>query len=614
MTPYNAFVGPNGVGKSAVLSALNVFFGVPTKAVPDPTRISSECYHNGNTADPIRITLRFTNIGDDERAALSDYVRVDKLIICAEAVFDEASNFGDVKQYGLRSGIPALQVFFERWKEKAKIDELKAAIYDARHSLPNFPNLPSKKDDIYQCVRAYENEHIHLHQEIRSRDNFYGFTKGVHKLRPYVTYVYIPAVKDASDEQNESKNTALGELIARLVRNDLSFDEELLSIERDVAERYGKLLTHHKGALDSVSEKLTKNMKTFCPSAASVDVRWAGSDKNFKLLSPAADVRLADGYYSGPVTHFGHGIQRSYLLSVLSLLAEVSNTGNEALLIVACEEPELYQHPPQARHLARALVSLCTGPCQVLVTTHSPYFVSGEVFESVRVVRRKAAGAEVKHLTFKTYSDIVSSAKCEKPHGDLSVLTALSQKLDSNLSEIYFSKFVVLVEGQEDIGIVTAALDREGLLDEFYTLGGNIVAANGKGDMVCPITICRGLEIPLFCIFDMDGYGKSENLNGLLLTLYDSDLSAIDDSDDYFGNFIIAWKNNIQTSISKSLPEGAWDNALNEVGKRIGPCAGKLGKNGFALILALNLLRAGEFWPEPLSLAANRIIEFARAG
>lgn len=613
MAAYNAFVGPNGVGKSAVLSALNIFFGEATKAVPDPAKIPLDCFYGRSPEKPIRITLQFEDLTKEETEALSEYVRANKLIVCCEATYDSGLGYAEVHQYGIRSGIALLKPFFEKLKERAKIDDLKESLLEASDKLPDFPDLPAKKDDIVECVRAYERAHEDLHEEIKSRDQFYGFTRGTHKLRPFLNYIYIPAVKDASEEQNEARNTALGDLISRLVRNDNNFEDQLLEIERETAERYEKLLATNKHTLAKVSERLTTSMKAFFPGVSGIDLNWSGVDgKGFKILSPTADVRILDNHYEGPVSQFGHGIQRSYLMSVLSLLAEVANDGNNALLIIGCEEPELYQHPPQARHLARVLLRLCEGSNQVLLTTHSPYFVSGEVFENVRIVRRENGRSAIKSLSYKQYGEIIASKKFEKPHEDLSVLTSLSQKLDSSLSEIYFSRFVVLVEGPEDIGLLTAALDHEKLLDEFYALGGNIVPTNGKPGMICPLTICRGLSIPAFCIFDRDGKLRNEDNNQILLNLCEADLTKFEEGQDFFGESVIAWQKNIQSSIESGLGGGIWNNALSEVGNRLGPCATKAGKNAFALNLALNLIASSDKWPIPLTRAANAIIAFAR--
>jgi len=49
------------------------------------------------------------------------------------------------------------------------------------------------------------------------------------------------------------------------------------------------------------------------------------------------------------------------------------------------------QHPPQARHLATVLQRLSAGNSQIIVSTHSPLFVSGEGFENVRSVRKNVA-------------------------------------------------------------------------------------------------------------------------------------------------------------------------------------------------------------------------------
>ncbi|MFV3517231.1 ATP-dependent nuclease, partial [Mycobacterium tuberculosis] len=94
-----------------------------------------------------------------------------------------------------------------------------------------------------------------------------------------------------------------------------------------------------------------------------------------------------DGQFEGNIARFGHGLQRSYLIALLHGLASEDDSA-QPTLILGCEEPELYQHPPQARHLASVLESLSDKNSQVIITTHSPLFVDGKGFESVRLIRR----------------------------------------------------------------------------------------------------------------------------------------------------------------------------------------------------------------------------------
>ena len=123
---------------------------------------------------------------------------------------------------------------------------------------------------------------------------------------------------------------------------------------------------------------------------AFLQLQWSqDTDKSDRVEEPFARIIAGEGDFQGKLARFGHGLQRSYLLA---LLPELSGTDDPTgpRLILGCEEPELYQHPPQARHLAAVLQKLSRGNSQVIVSTHHPVFVSGEGFENVRMVRHDA--------------------------------------------------------------------------------------------------------------------------------------------------------------------------------------------------------------------------------
>src|SRR5262249_42726981 len=70
-------------------------------------------------------------------------------------------------------------------------------------------------------------------------------------------------------------------------------------------------------------------------------------------------------------------------------------------LILAIEEPELYQHPQRCRYLLGLLGELASTPGrglgarnQILYTTHSSYFVSLDKFGSVRRVLKSTGTPE----------------------------------------------------------------------------------------------------------------------------------------------------------------------------------------------------------------------------
>ncbi len=71
------------------------------------------------------------------------------------------------------------------------------------------------KEAMYKTLREFESERPDQCVLLPSEDHFYGISKGANRLQKYVQWVFVPAVKDAAEEQSESKNGALGKLLAR---------------------------------------------------------------------------------------------------------------------------------------------------------------------------------------------------------------------------------------------------------------------------------------------------------------------------------------------------------------------------------------------------------------
>ena len=87
---YTCFVGPNGAGKSTVLGALNVFFRDKSSGFSTET-LSEDDFHNRNIAEPIDISLTFSDLNDAAKEEFVGYVRGEKLIVSAVARFDATS-------------------------------------------------------------------------------------------------------------------------------------------------------------------------------------------------------------------------------------------------------------------------------------------------------------------------------------------------------------------------------------------------------------------------------------------------------------------------------------------------------------------------------------------
>ena len=274
---------------------------------------------------------------------------------------------------------------------------------------------------------------------IPSEDQFYGFSKGANRLAKHIQWVYVPAVKDATSEQVEARNSALGRLLARTVRSKTNFDETVKALRAEMQQQYQALLDGNQHVLDDISSALQTRISEWAHPDARLRLQWKQDpDKSVRVEEPWAHILAGEGDFEGELARFGHGLQRSYLLALLQELAGTDAAGGPTL-ILACEEPELYQHPPQARHLAAVLNKLSRGNSQVIVSTHNPLFVSGEGFEDVRMVRKDAGSpcSSVSHMSFSEIAQSVAAATGEQPVKPKGALAKVHQALQPALNEMF---------------------------------------------------------------------------------------------------------------------------------------------------------------------------------
>lgn len=618
LNPYSCFVGPNGAGKSTVLAALNVFFQERASSVTDVSKLIDEDYFRKKTDTPVRITLTFNELSQDAQTELAAYVRNGELFVTAEALFDEASGYGVVRHYGQRLGMEDFRPFFDAMKAGAKAGEL-TEIYDGlRQQFADLPNARSK-DDKADAIRAYEAEHQGRCALIPSADDFYG-VNSTGKLAKYVQWVYVPAVKDASEEGQEGKNTALGKLVGRAVRARTNFDAELETLRADTLARYRDLLERNQESLTEISEALQRRLESWAHGNVRVGMEWLSDpEKSVVLQQPVAGLKTGDGDFLGNLARMGHGLQRSYLLALLQELAD-SDAEDAPTLILGVEEPELYQHPPQARHLADVFNELATGNSQILVTTHSPLFLSGDGFEHARVVRapNNQEGSEVKSLLFDDLCRRIRDARGEDQRRPIEGLVAkIHQALQPNIAEMFFARVPVLVEGLEDVSYITTELHLSGRWSEFRRLGCHLIPVNGKDKLIQPLAIAVELGLPVFTIFDADGNTvredhriKHELDNRAIITLMGEGHAPFPAADVMGAKYAI-WSTNLGDAVKADF--GDQYDRLKEGARHIYSHEGGLEKHDLFIAEWLTTAHGEGLTSPTMQRLCTAILDFARA-
>jgi putative ATP-dependent endonuclease of the OLD family len=620
---YICFIGSNGSGKSTILNALNVFFRQYKDCKTDLSKLTAEDFHHKTTKDPIKITVTFTDLSEDAKNDLSDYVRQDKLIISSVAVYDPTTEFAEVKQYGNRLGMQEFRKYFEADKNGEKVTELKMIYEDLKRKYPELPN-PGTKAVMESSLREYETNHPDDCDLIPSEDQFYGVSKGANRLAQYMQWVFISASKDVIEEGEETKNTALGQLLSRTVRSKVNFTEKIGKLKKEAQEEYQKILEAEQSVLDSISSTLQNNLESWAHPGITAQILWRqDSDKSVKVEEPWAYLKIGERGFEGHLARFGHGLQRSYMLALLQELTNVAEE-NVPTLIMGIEEPEIYQHPPQAKHLAETLYELSLKDSQILLCSHSPLFIPGDDFEAIRLVREKSnpSYSYTSKLSYKELSKKLeqSGQKALKEEG---MLAKLYPSLNPVINEMFFCNKLIITEGIEDVAYISTYLILTNNISTFRKYGCHLVPVGGKSEIIKPLAMAKLLDISVFVMFDADTnkeeiedeerrnseIGKHKKDNKSILNLMGYNNLNEWPKETIAKNDLYMWNTNL-TKVIENEMGASWNKYLEQSYSFYGNPGG-LKKNSLSIARALKLAWDDNVKSNTIINVTNSIIAFA---
>jgi putative ATP-dependent endonuclease of the OLD family len=588
---YCCFVGANGAGKSTVLAALNVFFRQYRDSKTDLSKLSVEDFHHKNVDQPIRITVTFTDLSEQASKDLADYARQHTLIVSAVARYDPGSQRAEVKQYGSRLGMTEFVEYFEAEKAGASAKDLQG-IYESLAR--NFGLPPAKvKQVMADNLRAFEGSSSKA-TPIPSEDQFYGATRGANRLAPHVQWIFVPAAKDITEEGNESKASALGQLLSRTIRTKVDFQKRLGDLRVVVGASYQEMLDAEQSVLDQLSVSIELRLKSWAHPAVTAKVLWKQDpDKSVRVEEPWAYIRIGERGFESELARFGHGMQRSCMLTLLQELASGEPGAEVPTLIMGIEEPELCQHPPQARYLAELLYDLSKCGSKIAVCSHSPLFIPGDHFDAVRVVREcgTPAASFVKSVTYEDLAKKLSDCG-DTLYKEAGMLAKLYSTLNPAINEMFFCRVLILVESVEDIAYLVSGLALYDRLSDFRKHGCHIVPVGGKSELLKPVLLASLLSIPVFVVFDadtqeqhVDKMAKHRTDNGRLFKAL-----GIDDASDWpeqnvWRSNCTAWSTEIGSVVKSEIGE-LWQECFQAACAQLSN-PGNLHKNPLAIAKTL---------------------------
>ena len=535
-----ALVGRNGSGKSSFLSALQLFY--------DPSaNVSREDFYAEDVSTAIEISVTFKKLSKEATDLFSRYVENAQLVVVRVFSDPEAGKSGTY--HGIRLQNPE----FDQVRSTQSAVE-KRRLYNSLISAAKYSTLSRANSAALVDAGMEEWEVQNQDKCVRTRDEgqFFGYRQvGRGYLDRFTKFIHVPAVRDAIDDAADRRGTSVNEIMNLVVRNALATRSEVKEFTKRTQDEYRNIMDPDKIVeLKDLAGDLTSTLQSYVPDTE-VLLHWAELT-DITVPMPQAEIRLMEDDYGSRVERTGHGLQRAFIITMLqhldaARLVEPADRGNvEEIgievqrtaqqlpnLVLAIEEPELYQHPSRQRHLASVMLNLATGSIpgvaqntQVIYSTHSPLFVGLDRFNQIRVLRKRSDPKLAVRITMLRKADMASVADeiwiADGKPGSKYTAETLKPRLQSIMTpwmnEGFFADVVVLVEGEADRAAILGFANANGI--ELDSKGISVIPCSGKAGLDRPLVIFRQLGIATYVVWDGDFEGNPKT-NLYLLRLLD---------------------------------------------------------------------------------------------
>lgn len=471
---FTCMVGANNAGKSSVLQAVVTLLN-------RPAQLPTAMFYDADAPVILRATFsgvtgdHLLRLADEHRDRIAALVRDERLTLIAKYRIEQR-----VEVTTLRS-IPSDQRFDDDAVDELFRGKRGAAVRQAlTERFPEYAELAPAQLNITEAKaflreRASELPEDQLQTVERPLPS--GAPASITALLPEP--IYIPAVKNLSDDLKTTQSTSFGRLLGLLL-DDMQPDIA------EVSEALGRLNSmlnrvleagehvdrrHHRvQALETMVEGLLRENFPRAP------VQFEIPPPELRTILNSAQIYVDDGS-KDLIENKGDGIKRSLTFALLQ--AYVQTLRDRAVapegpaikpLLFLFEEPELYLHPKSQRTLFDTL-SRISALHQVVVTTHSPIFFAPDVTASfIRVAKMDAEPKPIGRLYPVDFTRDAQRA------------TSFRLAKFENLDAAFFSDRVVLIEGESDDFFcrhISKIFDTNWC---FEKAGISIVRVSGKGN------------------------------------------------------------------------------------------------------------------------------------
>ena len=447
LSRFGCLIGRNNAGKSTVLQAVALFFS--------GTRLTKNDFFD--ESNPIRIAISFCGISQDDLGRLASEHR-EKI----EKVVTEG-NLTLVRYYGT-DGKSRLRVVSLLPKDCRFQDEAVATLLKGKRKSNDvisaveaeFPELIGKLDSSANQTKAREAiQHLADTLPVESKDITdadlpTGIDSSIANFLPEC--IYIPAVKNLSDDIKTSQTTTFGKILGILLEavepklGDVAKLFQDLHSKFNLVESSDGRVTDNR--LDEVRQIENTVQSLVRESFSDVSLEIKIPPPELRTILSSAQIMVDDGVY-GSIDSKGDGLRRAVVFAVLRAYVQLSQPGGISSAAVThrpgshvllFEEPEIYLHP-SAQHTLFDALRVFSERNHVLISTHSPTFFGPSTTDNfIRLTKCHDPSIAEKPFT----------VACRVDMDDMKEKDRFQLICFENNNAAFFFDTVVLVEGDSD--------------------------------------------------------------------------------------------------------------------------------------------------------------------
>lgn len=522
-------IGENNVGKSSVLAALNILLN-------DVKKISDEeffSYMDGELtrrgADKIVLTAEFRDLPEEAKQWVGFKGRVlqynkDDGETGLRVIYRKTFTPGTDYTVELRQQVKKVKPQFENCSTVGQY-------IDAGLDLTSVEAKISEVDrdrKITAKVKAIIEEVEELYEYNEESEEWFKNPGGIpaNVLIKLPKFLLIPAQDKAEELSGNS-----GALVSTLV--------ELFNDVRDSSDNYKQAQiflnqlaeeldpTNAQSEFGQMMTELNGVMKEVFPNTGlRALTNLTDADK---VIKPQFTISMFSNINT-PVNLQGTGMIRSAVFALLryrNLRNNRKTAGQEHRpLIIGFEEPEIYLHPNAAKQMRDTIYELAgTRNNQIVCTTHSPYMIDLskkplQILNSLSRENDEYIGGngqiKIEKLRCNAFN---ASEEFLKLQNDDKTYVKMLLKLDDHISRVFFSKHVLVVEGDTEDIVLRETLSRmPEVVRKDIECNWQIIKARGKATIIALVKYLRAMGINPIVIHDKDeGKERAEIFNDPIL-------------------------------------------------------------------------------------------------